>query len=325
MPDDKFPWSTHSCCSKADFLFLEGKLAMDVPKTMDASYTAAQGFNLPQSMREAGKTSQETLVRHNLTQGAFKYAFRARSAPWCHVAESPDFFCPFCRRECRSWGGHITQECFVSSVASFLGFIAAPKILHAEGWSLDRVTIESTRFSKKKKFGLPSLAIESRLTNGGKGGQDEVLLSKSGLIRMHEKGPCNLAVIANVAKAFLEAIGAWLRMCPFQHRHYRFGKKPPGWPRMIGTPWAYLICATAIAHACTLHDVRFEGIDSGWEQDSMPAGNKGHVVMLELPGSGNMLVNLHQESLRRARRQGCIHAFRQGHMYQAWEASWHTS
>ena len=64
-------------------------------------------------------------------------------------------------------------------------------------------------------------------------------------------------------------------------------KETPGCPKMIGTPWAYLICARAIAHACALQDVRFEGIDSGWVQASVPARNKGRVVMLGLPGSGN--------------------------------------
>ena len=48
---------------------------MDAPKTMDASYMAAQGFNIPQGMREAGRTWQETVIRHNLTQGALKNAF----------------------------------------------------------------------------------------------------------------------------------------------------------------------------------------------------------------------------------------------------------
>ena len=154
-------------------------------------------------MREAARTWQETIIKHNLTQVALKYAFWARTATWCHVAESPDFFCPFCRRECRSWGGHITTECFISSVASFLGFIAVAEFSHAEGWSMDWVTIESVWFSKKGKAEHLSLVSESRLTDGGEVGHGEVLLSKSGLIRMHEKGPCNLALRANLATAFL--------------------------------------------------------------------------------------------------------------------------
>ena len=232
-------WSIpfRSLLSDCAFLFWEGKLVMDAPKTMDASYMAAQGFNIPQGVREAGRTWQETVIKHNLTQGALKYAFWARTAPWCHVAETPYFFCPFYRRECRSWGGHITAECFVSSAASFLGFIAAAEFLFVEGWSLDWVDIESVRFGKNRKAGRLSLVSESRLTNGGGVERDEVLLSKSGLLRMHEKGPCNLALRANLATAFLEAIGAWLRLSPFQRRHHQFGKKPPAWPKRVGTPW----------------------------------------------------------------------------------------
>ena len=65
---------------------------------------------------------------------------------------------------------------------------------------------------------------ESRLTNGGEVGRGAVLLSKSWLIRMHEKGPCNLALRANLATAFFAPIGPWLRLSPFQRRHYLFGK-----------------------------------------------------------------------------------------------------
>ena len=103
---------------------------------------------------------------------------------------------------------------------------------------------------------------------------------------MHEKGPCNLALRANPATAFLEAIGAWLRLSPFQRRHHLFGKKPPAWPKRVGTPWAYLICAKAMAHACALKDVRFEGTDSGWVQSSVPAKRGSQVVVLGLPAAG---------------------------------------
>ena len=143
-----------SLLSDCAFLFWEGKLVMDAPKTMDAGYMAAQGFNVPQGMSAAGRTWQETVIKHNLTQGALKYAFGARTAPWCHVAESPDFFCLFCRSERRSWGGHITTKCFISSVASFLGLIAAAEFLHGEGWSMDWVDIQSVRFDKKEKPGV---------------------------------------------------------------------------------------------------------------------------------------------------------------------------
>ena len=114
--DQAKTWSIplRSLQSDCAFLCWEGKLVMDAPKTMDASYMAAQGFNVPQGMREAGRMWQEKVIKHSLTEVALKYAFWARTAPSCHVAETPDFFCPFYRRECRSWGGDITAECFVS-------------------------------------------------------------------------------------------------------------------------------------------------------------------------------------------------------------------
>ena len=95
--DQAKAWSIpfRSLLSEFAFLFWKGKLVMDAPKTVDACYTTAQGFNLPQGMREAGRTWQETVVRQFLTQGALKNAFWARTAPWCHVAESPDFSARF--------------------------------------------------------------------------------------------------------------------------------------------------------------------------------------------------------------------------------------
>ena len=166
-----------------------------------------------------------------------------------------------------------------------MGFIAAAEFLQPEGWSMDWVTIESVRFSKKGKARRLSLVTESKLTNGGEVGHCEVLLSKPGLIGMHER-PCNLALRANLATAFVEVIGAWLCLSPFHRRHYLFGKKPPAWPKRIGTAWAYLICARAMAHTCALEEVKFERTDSGWVQAGLPPEMGGQVVVLGLPVAG---------------------------------------
>ena len=101
---------------------------------------------------------------------------------------------------------------------------------------------------------------------------------------MHEKGPCNLAVRANLATAFLEAIGAWLRLPRFQRRHYLLGKKPPAWPKRIGTPWAYLICATAMAH-CKKSGTRGRTVDGYGPACRLEL--RGQVIVTGLEVAGN--------------------------------------